>query len=285
MSLPPPRYKKNYIRLSFSHSLCCYVCQIDECPKVTSLHLGVSKADQVMICLSTLRNKKLLYIQSLWKNLIYARIIVRVINPGQFPSTQLFSRLKISIASLKARIWTFLSPSNFIFRKKSFSFLWSRNSQLQVLRTVGFLFLSELPSSKKTLLHPRPAAEPQSPNSSALQPALRLHFWLLYRPMNPPSGVLRLWGSEFWDFVLGCVCVYMCTLLCVLWCFLCSLYHLWVFSRSAVEPLTVSSRCCLCTSLQKWLQALPCLLQFGATTVMNRHEPLDTCTSPPRRGR
>lgn len=185
--------------------------------------------------------KKTSVYTTLWKNLIYTRIIVRMINPGQFPPTRLLSRLKISFASLKAWIWTFLSPSNFIFRKKSFSFLWSRNSQFQGLRTVGFLFLSELPSSKKTLLHPRPAVEPQSPNSSAVQPALRLHFWLLYRPVNPPSGVLRLWGSEFWDFVLGCVCVYVCTSLCVLWCFLCSLYHLWVFSRSAMEPLTVSS--------------------------------------------
>lgn len=48
---------------------------------------------------------------------------------------------------------------------------------------------------------------------------------------------------------------------------------LWVFSRSAMEPLTRSSRCCLCSSLQKWLHVLPGPLHFRATTTMNRHEP------------
>lgn len=47
-----------------------------------------------------------------------------------------------------------------------------------------------------------------------------------------------------------------------------------------MEPLTLHSRRCLCNSLQKWLQVLPCL-HFGATTMMSRHESPDTRISPP----
>lgn len=64
-------------------------------------------------------------------------------------------------------------------------------------------------------------------------------------------------------------------LLCVLWCFSSSLYRsVGVFSvGNGTKPLTLSSRCCLCRSLQKWLQVLPGLLHFRATTAMSRHEP------------
>lgn len=66
-----------------------------------------------------------------------------------------------------------------------------------------------------------------------------------------------------------------CVLLCVLWCFSSSLYRsVGVFSIcNGTKPLTLSSRCCLCRSLQKWLQVLPGLLHFRATTAMNKHEP------------
>lgn len=49
--------------------------------------------------------------------------------------------------------------------------------------------------------------------------------------------------------------------------------NLWVFSRSEMEPLTLSSRGCLCNSLQKWLRVSPCC-STAATTAMSRHEPL-----------
>ena len=45
-----------------------------------------------------------------------------------------------------------------------------------------------------------------------------------------------------------CVRVYVALCFVV---FLCSPYHLWVFSPSALEPLSISSRGCLCSSLQK----------------------------------
>lgn len=70
-------------------------------------------------------------------------------------------------------------------------------------------------------------------------------------------------------------------LLCVLWCFFSSLYHSVGVVSIWNGTTDLNSRCYLCNSLQKWLQVLPCLLHFRATTMMNRHEPLDTCTSPP----
>lgn len=105
----------------------------------------------VIICLST-SQKNLLYTTYLYKNFIHAKIIVRIINNCQFLPAWLFSRLKRSIASLKAWFWTFLTTSTFSFRRKLFLILWSRNSQFQVLRTVSCFFffpLSDCLSQRK----------------------------------------------------------------------------------------------------------------------------------------
>lgn len=91
--------------------------------------------------------------------------------------------------------------------------------------------------------------------------------------MSTSSGP---WDSEFKLGFGGCVC--RCVFCGVS---LAAFTNLWVFSRSGMEPLTLGSRCYLCSSLQKRLQELPCQLYFRATTMMNRHGPPAQCSTCP----
>lgn len=232
-----------------------------------------------MICFPLWEKKENTFLHTVYKNHLYHN------NCRNYQlsvlAIWLLSTLKMFIASSRAPIWTLLTSSTFTFRTKLFSVLQNANSRFQAPRTARFSILSETTLRKESCVAP-------STWSTASGPRTLCHLTRLSSPLFAPLLITRalpLAPRDFWLKPCFGVWGYVCTLLCALWCFLAAFTILWVFSWSEMEPLTLNSHSCLCNSLQKWLQVLPCLLHFGATTMMNRHEPLDTYTSPPDRVR
>lgn len=152
-----------------------------------------------MICLSTSRSKK-------QPNFCIYNLSIKIHN--------LFNRLKISIHRLLEDLNLDPSPLNFIFRKKLFRF-----SKVETLSfkswELSVLFSSQNypPQRKPCSIHPS-VGTPQCPSSSAIQPALRLHFGLF---MGTRTDPLVCWdfGVKLGLGVCVCVCVYVALCLVV----------------------------------------------------------------------